>query len=344
MRLRNLFKPKLLEARLTEPDKLKEGLVYAIRHDKGSSIFLYVDGQNDILLSERWHTVSSLCVHNNWLYDGGYKIENHGFLSELNLILGFVMDTITGKDVMERENNTVYSLCSHNGVLYRGSYDSIFEVSTGRKIADRLGQVTAMCSHEGVLYDCGTDLYYDNMIHREGVYDTFKPKIVHKKYQTKTLCSHKGTLYGLGWDQYAKPFGRWFLFDILKNKKISGISEKRHVTTMCSYKEELYKGGYDGVYNTSGRIVISKGHITAMCSIPAELAEQIKHSYNHGFNFGDVQHINPRGFIEYLNINTKEEREKIISQLFNCENINKEVLKWLNEHEEDTMRKAAFSG
>lgn len=342
MKLRNLFKPKLLEARITEPNKLKEGLVYAIQNYKTSSIFLYVDGKNDILLGERWHVVSSLCVHNNWLYDGGYKIENYGFFHELNQILGFVIDTITGKDIMKRERNTVYSLCSHNGVLYRGDYNGIFEVLTGKKIADRWGVVTSICSHEGVLYDCGARMYSDNRSY-EGVYDTLKQKIVNKKYPTKVLCSYEGTLYGVGYDQNAKSFGSWYVFDILKNKK---IAERTYVEMLFSYKGTLYDGNAKRINTTLSyeHFPIKKeGRITAVCSIPPELEEQIKHTKNYGLNFNEIQRINPKGFIEYLtNVSDSQERRRIIEQLFNYEYVNEDVIKWLDKNENDIMRKAAF--
>ncbi|MDP2906414.1 MAG: hypothetical protein Q8O03_00590 [Nanoarchaeota archaeon] len=327
MKLRNLFKPKLLEARISDPSKLKEGLVYAISHDKGSSIFLYVNGQNDILLGERWHTVTSLCVHNNWLYDGGDKRDGHDFL-------GFVVDTITGKDVMERRDNSVYSLCSYSGILYRGSYDGVFEVFSGERIARRDGKVTALCSHEGVLYDGG---YY------KGVYNTFRNKPNNKKKYVTCLCSDKNSLYGVDYDSNEAFYFNSVVFDVVKGKIVKNLEEL--ITSLSFYKGELYYvyRGWIIRLLDSDVIFCDKSDISATCSIPAELAEQIKHSHNHGFNFGDVQRINPKGFIEYLtSVSPKEERQKIVDQLFNYEKVHEDVIDWLNEHEKDIMRKAAF--
>ncbi len=333
MNLKNLFKPKLLEARISDPSKLKEGLVYAVNHDiNSSSIHLYINGEDDIHLGDRWHMVTSLCVHNNWLYDGGYKTEK-GFFPELNQTSGFVIDTITGKDIMERSGNTVFSLCSHNGKLYRGGYDGVFEVFSGERIARRDGRVTALCSHEGILYDGGD---------YKGVYNNFRNKPNNKKKYVTYLCSDKNSLYGVDHDSNEDYFNS-VVFDVVKGKIVKNLEE--WVTSLCSYKGELYYV-YRGliIRLLDGDVIFcDKSDISATCSIPAELAEQIKHSRKYGFNFSDVQRINPKGFIEYLtNVSDSQERRRIIEQLFNYEQVHENVIDWLNKNEKDIMRKAAF--
>ncbi len=336
MNLKNLFKPKLLEARTLEPSKREEGLVYAVNYDaNSSSIYLYADGEKDIHLCDRWHTVTSLCVHNNWLYDGGYKTEGYPFLNELNTSLGFVIDTITGKDMIGRENNLVYSLGSHNGKLYRGGHNGVFEVSTGERIARREGKVTALCSHEGTLYDGG---------HYKGMYNTFKNEARNKKKYVPYLCSWKNILHGID-SKFDKDFYfSGYIFDVLKNKKIKNIEETP--TSICSYKDELYYSYSDVIIGLNNEWLRhdKKGiRISAICSIPKELAEQIKHTKNYGFSFNEIQRINPKGFIEYLtNVSDSQERRRIIEQLFNYDQVHEDVIDWLNKNEKDIMRKAAF--
>lgn len=337
MNLRNLFKHKRLEERTADSSRLEkglvyaeEGLVYAISHDNPlpswSSIYLYVNGTKDLHLCDRWHTVTSLCAHNNWLYDGGY---------EPNGNLGFVIDTITGKDVMERKNNTVYTLCSHNGKLYRGDcYGNIYEVSTMKMVAVRYGKVTTLCSHEGVLYDGG---FY------KGMYDTFRNEASNKKKCVSYLCSDKNSLYGVDYKHDNDFYFNGNVFDVKKGKKIKDIDETP--TSICSYKGELYYTyrGFIRRLSDGDVIFCDKRNISAVCSIPAELTEQIKHTKNYGFNFNEVQRINPKGAIEYLtNIMDSQERRRVIEQLFNYDKVHEDVIDWLNEHEKDLMRKAAF--
>lgn len=328
MKLKDLFKPKLLEAR-TKPEDTGEGLVYAIRYEEHpnlSGIFLYKDGKEDILLGERWHTITDFCVQNNWLYDGGCKILEN---------LGFVIDTITGKDIMGRKDNEVYSLCSHNGNLYRGCHNGIFEVSTGKKIAFRFGQVTALRSHKGTLYDGG---------YCEALSDTFKNEVLNKKFYAYKLCSDKERLYGAS-TEYKKYHSNGVILDVLMNKPLTKV-ESVHINALCPYKNKVFYAYNDVIIDISGIEKIhpnKKGVVTAICSIPQELAKQIRYTHDYGFLFGDVQRINPKGFIEYMtNVSDSQERRRIIEQLFNYDNINEEVLKWLNENEQDVMRKAAF--
>ncbi|MBM3199339.1 hypothetical protein FJZ53_00255 [Candidatus Woesearchaeota archaeon] len=333
MKLRDLFRHKLLEARVKTKSS-EEGLVYAVSYDVNlSKIFLYVDGrENDVFLGDRWHTVTSLCTHNNWLYDGGYKYRED---------LGFVIDTITGKDVMERKNNPVHSLCSHNGKLYRGdSNGGIYEVSPFKLVAVRFGKVTTLCSHEGTLYDGG---YY------QGVYDTLRDdvgnkKVINKKKYVTYLCSGNNRLFGVDYKHNKYLYFEGVIFDVLKGKKIKGIRET--LTSMCFHKDDVYYSYSDVIIGLNDEWLRhdKKGiQVTAICSIPKELKEQIIHKKNYGFDFNEVQRINPKGAIEYLtHIVDYQERRRLIEQLFNCETINEEMLNWLNNKEEDTMRKAAF--
>jgi len=339
MKLRDLFKPKLLEARVKASNP-EEGLVYAVNHTLGSSsIYLYMEGKKDIHLCDRWHAVTALCVNNNWLYDGGYKTEKIPFIYEVNETSGFVIDTITGKDVMEREDNPVSTLCSHNGKLYRGDdRGGIYEVSPVKLVAVRFGKVTTLCSHQGTLYDGG---------HYRGVYNTFTNEVNNKKKHIPYLCSDKNVLYGIEFKFTSDFYFNGYVFDFLKNKKVKSIEETP--TSLCLYKDELYYT-YWGIIKklSDGSTIIHEKNtptdtISAVCSIPKELKEQILHVKNYGFNFNDVQRINPKGAIEYItNVVDIQERRRIIEQLFNCDNINEEVLNWLNNNEQDLMRKAAF--
>lgn len=343
MKLRDLFKPKLLEARVKTRSS-EEGLVYAVNHTLGSSsIYLYMNGKKDIHLCDRWHAITSLCIHNNWLYDGGYKSVKFPSY-EPNETLGFVIDTITGKDVMERKNNPVHTLCSHNGKLYRGDdRGGIYEVSPVKLVAVRFGKVTTLCSHEGILYDGGC---------YKGVHDTFKDDVGNKKVNNKKkyvpyLCSDKNVLYGVSPKFDEDFYFSGFIFDVLKNKKIKNIEETPIL--ICSYRDELYYA-YRGIVKklSDDSILIHEKNtatdtISAMCSIPSELEEQILHVKNYGFDFNKVQQINPKGAIEYLaNIIDYQERRRVIEQLFNYDQVHEDVIDWLNENEKDIMRKAAF--
>lgn len=354
MGLLGLLKGKRrLEEKTSYEQKGREELVYAVNYNNNSSkIFLYLDGKNDILLGERWHKVSSLCVHNNWLYDGGYKFEIGGYFDYLDL--GFVIDTITGKDIMKREGNPVYSLCSYNRKFYRGGKDGIFEVVTGKKIASRNDLVTALCSHEGILYDGG---YYP------GLYNSLEGKIVSgsKKINFNSLCSYKGVLYGGGHkiDKFYPPM----VFDVFNKKKIFSVfAGDGSLQDLCACNNKLYGShkiwGWHGkdyysfhdenycinsILEDPDYLLISKGIITAMCSIPSKLAEQIKHSNHYGFNLMDIQRVNPEGFMEYFNIQNETEQKETLKQLLNCDSVDTKIINWLEEHKKDVLRSVAFS-
>jgi len=330
LKSKNIPKENVDENSLESNTSLADGLVYAVTYrDEISSIFLYIDGKNDILLGDRWHRVSSLCFHSNRLLDGGYKPAQ-------SYPKGFVIETIPGEDIVSREN-IVFSLCSHNGTLYRGGVDGVYEVFSGKKVASRSTWVTTLCSHKGVLYDAGS--YF-------GVFDTFRNKKISKKRITE-LCSHGDSLYGL--HEIFGLFGGWAVFDISKNKKKTMSNEP--VISLGSYEGRLYCGtvGYlkvyaEGIVDDKIFLLSSSrtGIVTALCSVPPEFIREVKHSYYSEFNPIELQQTNPEEFIEYFRVNKEKKKVEILNKLFHHSAVNESVIAWLNKNERALMRKASF--
>ncbi|MBR9691804.1 hypothetical protein GOV06_03370 [Candidatus Woesearchaeota archaeon] len=234
-----------LEKRLTQGGE--NGLVYAVEN----KIFLYVNGNEDLLIKKRPGIVKALCPHKGELYDGGrYSARNT--LSDATITKYFLIDYNT--------------LCSHNGELYSAPLKGIYKISTDEKIAERQDIVLALCSHDGNLLDAAGRTVYHTLTNKE------ERKLDEVIY---SLCSHDGDLYYAPGRKVCKVSFRPSMFGPENTE--SEITERPdNVLALCSHNEVLYDSGKYGLFTTHSDVpIIPSKDIGAMCSIPPELVKKI---------------------------------------------------------------------
>ncbi|MBL7100835.1 MAG: hypothetical protein ISS23_02670 [Nanoarchaeota archaeon] len=305
---------------LSKPDSVKKGedelvgLVYAVRKwGKKSEIFLYVDGEKDLLVKKKSNKaayIDNLCYHKDLLY--------HSVRDYWEPIESLICETLSGKVVGQRIRH-VSALCSHNGKLYDASYDTVFETFSEKEVAKRHRDVNALCSHKGVLYDGGN---YDCL------YETFTgEKAVETKSYIHDLCSHKGVLYSI--EENGKFYKTLSREELSKKVYEDGFLYS-FGDNLWGLKYREYKNVVDMLDNKQVLEINHKGSITtAMRGIGKEFISQV---------YSDFYAQKPKQFIKYFQRHSKEVQEAIIASVFKYESENEMINKFLEKEYSDLLR------
>ncbi|MBR9691955.1 hypothetical protein GOV06_04155 [Candidatus Woesearchaeota archaeon] len=255
---------KPIEEPLEEKVERKDSLVYAV----DDIIFLFRVGQEDMEITrKRMDIVNALCVYKGILFDAGADRNIYDTLAD------FPLRTFDGI-VLERPG-AIHSLCSHKDILLdSGDYHGIYTLATGLKPEEVLNAVEDGTQDKKVLALCS---HYNQLFHiEEGVYlyrtigHQFSCQMEPRESAVTHLCSHNEGLY------YADEKS---IYQTLAGKKIA--EREGEVRALCSHNGELYDGGEYGLCKTLSGINIplkfSNSEVSAMCSIPQELANNIIH-------------------------------------------------------------------
>lgn len=177
---------------------------------EGELLIWKPDMESPVIVARRESTITSLCLHNNLLYDAGYYRD--------------VYDTLNRRVIASR-NSAIMALCSHNGELYDAN-KKVYHTRSGEVLNDkRTSWVMALCSFNGELYDGGAyPLIYKTMTNRP-----FRAR----KDWTYVICSHENELYDGGSDNK--------VHNTTQDKVIA--RRLGMVSALCSFENNLYDAG-----------------------------------------------------------------------------------------------------